>query len=165
MEPTQTQNPLPAQGEAPQQIDTNDVEQHKDLAAVSYVWVLSVVFYFLYKKSPFIRFHSKQGMVLFVLSLFAWPIPVLGRLLELVILALAVLGFLGAAQGQWKELPLVGALARRDKASLRKQLKEVTEASVRGAQKLQDAVKPQETAPAPPAKESASAPPPPHAGV
>lgn len=166
MEPTQTQGPLlpPAEGAPTMKQDANDVEQHKDLAAVSYVWVLSVVFYFLYRKSPFVRFHSKQGIVLFILSVMVWPIPVLGRLLELVILALAVLGFLGAAQGQWKELPLISALARRDKAAIRKQLREVTDASVRGAEKLQNVIKEQSPAnaasPQPP-----QPPPPPHASV
>lgn len=84
------------------------------MAALSYVWVLSVVVYYAKKDSPFVRFHARQGILLFILSIACWFIPVVGTLLELIVLGLAVIGFLAAAQGHWKELPVVFAVSHGD---------------------------------------------------
>ncbi|MEK7591635.1 MAG: hypothetical protein AAB489_05540 [Patescibacteria group bacterium] len=108
-EQTSAQNP-PAAAPRPER----DVEENKDIAAFSYLWVMSVVVWFLKKDSPFVRFHSRQAIVLFVLSVIIWIIPVefVSRLLEIVILAGMVIGFLNAAQGQRKDIPLVGPFSR-----------------------------------------------------
>lgn len=108
-----------------------DAQKNRDLAALSYVWILSVIVYFAKRDSPFVRFHARQGIALFLLSIVVWMIPWIGRLLELVVLALAILGFLGAAQGQWKELPLIGPLARRDSASMRRNWREIVDGVLR----------------------------------
>ena len=92
----------------------DDITENKDLAAFSYLWVMSVFVYLARKKSPFVRFHARQSMVLFALSIPIWLIPYVGRFLELGVLALAVLGFMAAAQGEWKRLPLVGRFAGKD---------------------------------------------------
>lgn len=88
------------------------MEENKDLAAFSYVWIMSVFVYISKRQSPFIAFHARQGMVLFLLSIMAWFVPGLWRFLELLVLGGAILGFLAAAQGQWKEVPIIGPLAR-----------------------------------------------------
>lgn len=108
--------------------NSKDVSENKDLAALSYVWILSLVVLFARRESPFIQFHAKQGAVLFVASVLVWFIPFLGKALELVILALCVLGFLHAAQGQWKEIPVIGPAARGSIADLRKSWKDVVAA-------------------------------------
>ena len=92
--------------------DSHDIEENKDLAAFSYLWIMSVVVYFAKRRSPFIRFHSKQGMVLFGLSILVWFIPLFGRFFEILLLGLMVLGFLNAAQGLRKDLPIIGPLSR-----------------------------------------------------
>lgn len=97
----------------------DDVEENKDMAALSYAWILSLVVFFTRRNSPFVRFHAKQGIVLFILSIVFWMIPFVGRLLELVVLAFCAFGFIAAAQGQWKDLPFVGAMARGDWKTLR----------------------------------------------
>lgn len=102
METTKIQTPNP---------DPKDVEANRELAAISYVWILSVVVYALRRDSPFIRYHSKQGLVLFFAS-FAWFIPFLGRPLTLIVVAGCVFGFINAAQGQWKDVPVVGDIAK-----------------------------------------------------
>ncbi|MBI3336516.1 hypothetical protein HYZ98_03040 [Candidatus Peregrinibacteria bacterium] len=89
-------------------VKNDDVEKNKDVAAFSYVWVMSVIVYLVRRDSAFVRFHATQAMILFVLSIPIWFIPYIGRYLELLILAAAVLGFMAAAQGEWKKLPLVG---------------------------------------------------------
>lgn len=92
--------------------DPKDVEENRDLAALSYAWVMSVFLLIAKKKSPFIHFHAKQGTVLFVMSLLFLMIPYANRVLELIVFAFMVWGFLAAAQGHWTELPFVGPLAR-----------------------------------------------------
>ncbi len=96
-------------------VSADDVRDNKDIAAFSYLWVMSVIIFILRGKSPFVRFHSKQAMLLFLLSIPVWFIPLgIGRLLELVILGCMVLGFMNAAQGEWKDIPLIGPLSRRE---------------------------------------------------
>lgn len=92
--------------------DPKDVGENKDLAALSYAWIMSVVLLFSKKQSPFVHFHAKQGTVLFALSIIFWFIPYANRALELLVFFLMVWGFLAAAQGHWTELPFIGSLAR-----------------------------------------------------
>ena len=109
----------------------DDVATNRDIAAFGYEWILSVVGSFSKRHSPFVQCHAKQGMVLFVASILVWLIPFVGKLLELIILALCVLGFLAAAQGQWKDLPLVGPLARGNMKGVRESWRSITDAIVR----------------------------------
>lgn len=119
-----------AQGTPSSELSADDVKQNKDVAALSYVWVLSVFVYFSKRSSPFVAFHAKQGMVLFVLSLLVWFIPFgIGRIAELLVLVGCVVGFLGAAQGEWKQLPIVGAIARRDKSGVREEWKGIVDST------------------------------------
>lgn len=148
----------------------DDVAQNRDIAALGYVWILSVVVFFSKRHSPFVQFHAKQGMVLFVLSILVWLIPFVGKLLELIVLALCVLGFLSAAQGQWKDLPLVGPLARWDKKGVRESWRGITDAAVRMWHELTKLFRrgsdepsgPVAPSPKPPVPSSPPSPPPPH---
>lgn len=110
MNPQQPQapiSPVPVAG-------NTDIEQNRDMAALSYAWILSVFVYVSRKDSAFVRFHSKQAMVLFAFSVLFWLVPVVGRFLELIVLGYCVVGFLAAVQGQWKELVIIGQIARGD---------------------------------------------------
>lgn len=109
--PTEKTSPL-QQGSSASDSDKADIEQNKDIAAFSYLWIMSVFVYFLKRKSPFVRFHAKQAMVLFVLSIVVMLVPVINKILALCVLALMVLGFVHAAQGQWKDIPIVGPMSR-----------------------------------------------------
>ena len=93
---------------------THDIEQNKDVAAFSYLWIMSVFVYFLRRHSPFVRYHAKQAIVLFVLSIIVWFIPLINRLLELGVLCMMAYGFFHAAQGHRKDVPIVGPLSRRE---------------------------------------------------
>lgn len=92
--------------------EVHDIDENKDLAAFSYLWIMSVVVFLTKRKSPFIRYHSKQAIVLFLLSIMTYFIPVIGRFLELIVLVGMVYGFLAAAQGQKKDVPIIGPLSR-----------------------------------------------------
>ena len=102
--------------------DAADIEQNKVMALLSYIWILFLVPLFMAKESRFARFHANQGIVLaiagtalgIILGIAAF-IPVvniivgiLGGLVELAVLALAVLGIYNVWQGKAKELPLIG---------------------------------------------------------
>ncbi len=97
----------------------DDIHENKDLAAISYVWILAVVIYITKRQSPFVNFHAKQALILFALSLIVGMFGVLGNILLLVILGLSVLGFLNAAQGLKKDLPFIGPIARADIPALK----------------------------------------------
>jgi uncharacterized membrane protein len=128
---SQTTNSLGTQPQNPSPDVNQDVEKNKDLAAFSYVYVMSVVLYVLKgKESPFIRYHSRQAMILFVLAIIVWFVPVIGSFLELVLLGAMVYGFFNAAQGLRNDVWLIGPLSRGE-MSLRQAWKQLVEASVR----------------------------------
>lgn len=89
-----------------------DIEKNKDVAAISYLWILSVVVLYARQDSPFIQYHARQGLWLFLISIPLWIIPVVGHLLEFLILAGMIIGFLNAAQGKMHDVPVIGQLAK-----------------------------------------------------
>lgn len=76
------------------------------LAAVSYVWILSIVMLVIKKDDAFIQFHAKQALVLFLLSLLGF-IPVIGWLIACAAFIGMIIGFLHAWQGKEYQLPIV----------------------------------------------------------
>jgi uncharacterized membrane protein len=70
------------------------------------------------KDDPFVKYHVKQGLVLFIAwiaSGFISMVPFIGwmlaPLLSLAMLALMVVGIIGAAKGEQKPLPVIGKYA------------------------------------------------------
>ncbi len=92
--------------------DQRDVRENKDIAAFSYIWIMSVVILVARKESAFVRFHAKQGTALFLISIFLPFIPFIGKLLMLVVVAGMLIGFINAAQGKKADVPLIGKLSR-----------------------------------------------------
>jgi len=83
----------------------------KLFAALSYLWLLSVVMLVLKKDDEFVKFHAKQGTVIFVASIILWFIPIIGWLLQIAVLIAVVIGFLKAYSGERFKLPVIGDLA------------------------------------------------------
>ena len=83
-----------------------DVEANKTVAALSYISILCLVPLLAKKDSKFCQFHGKQGLILVIMSIFAW-IPVLGWLLGLGLLALSVLAIVRVLNGEWWEIPYI----------------------------------------------------------
>lgn len=108
--------------------DPKDVADNKDLAALSYVWILSLVVLFAKRESTFVQFHARQGAVLFGLSLVVWAMPFVGKVAELLVLALCIIGFLHAAQSEWREIPIIGPLSRGAFGDLRHSWRDVVAA-------------------------------------
>lgn len=108
---------------APVSGGNKDVEENKMIAALGYVWVLALVPFLAKKDSPFAQFHAKQGMVLFigeVASAILYIVPVvnifwffIGWIVSLLFLVLSIIGIINAYNGQMKELPVIGGIAKQ----------------------------------------------------
>ena len=82
------------------------------MAALSYVWILSVVMLIVKKDDEFVKFHAKQGLILFIIS-FVGVIPVIGWFIWLVVVVLDIVGFIKALSGEHYKVPVVGDLASK----------------------------------------------------
>ena len=75
------------------------------------------------KDDPFVKYHVKQGMVLFIAAVLAWLIisalPVIGILiapiLDIAIILFLIIGIINAVNGVEKPLPLIGFFAENFK--------------------------------------------------
>jgi len=72
------------------------------------------------KDDPFVKYHVKQGLLLWIIaiaSVVIGVIPILGWIIALivplVVFVLAILGIINAANGEMKPVPLVGQYAEQ----------------------------------------------------
>ncbi len=89
----------------------SDVEKNKTEAMLSYFWVISLYFYLTKKKSKFVQFHAKQGIILFLLS-FATIVPIFGQLFALVLTLVSIVAMIKAYSGEWYKIPFVYDLSK-----------------------------------------------------
>ncbi|HIH11744.1 TPA: hypothetical protein HA241_06140 [Candidatus Woesearchaeota archaeon] len=114
----------------------NEIEQGKAAAVLSYLLV-GIIWFFAdekMRKNRFVAFHVKQALVLLVISVavsivFAILGSILGlfflmmggfffifwigRIINLLVFALALWGIISAAQGKEQELPVIGSFAKK----------------------------------------------------
>lgn len=83
------------------------------LAALSYLWIVSVPIYLLKRHEPFVHFHSRQGLVLFVTSVVLMFIPMIGWVLNVVIVFLMIIAFFRALAGEEWKIPFISAIAEK----------------------------------------------------
>lgn len=106
--------------------DAADIAKNKVLALFAYIGILFLIPLLAAPNSKFARFHTNQGLVLFItgviwgvisgiVNLIVGGVPVLGSLfsilsalVSLALFILAILGIINACTGKAKELPLVG---------------------------------------------------------
>jgi len=116
---------LMGKGEA-LEVDYEDAEKNKVFGILAYLGILFLVPLLAAKDSPFAKYHTNQGLVLFVvwiataivlgiLNVVLWTIGLgfIGSILSLVylgFLVLAVLGIINAAQGKCVPLPVIGGI-------------------------------------------------------
>jgi uncharacterized membrane protein len=120
--------PVKAQAETGEiQADPNDAENNKGMAIIAYIGILCFVPLLTgdHKKSPFVMYHTNQGVVLFISAAAIWIaslilgailglmhlwaiIPLFSTLVWLGILALVILGIVNAVNGKMKPLPVIG---------------------------------------------------------
>lgn len=107
------------------QFDPQDINNNKGMSVLAYIGFLFLVPLLACPNSKFARYHTNQGLVLFLLEfalgvvtgiLGIIPIAglIIGGLLSAVggifTLVLMIKGIINAAQGQAKELPLIGKI-------------------------------------------------------
>ncbi len=116
------------------EFDQNDIQQNKVMALLSYICVCSIPLFLIpllaAKNSKFARFHTNQGLVLWianiavsiVMGIISFIIGLLGvavlsgivtlvsTLISLFFLVLMILGIVNAATGKAKELPVIGKI-------------------------------------------------------
>ena len=88
-------------------------QENKLMAAISYLWIVSIIMLLIKKDSKFVQFHAKQGFILFIASIILWFIPVLGWILNLLVVVLVVVGFIKAFSGEYWKIPVVASLAEK----------------------------------------------------
>lgn len=89
--------------------------------AISYFWVIGLIFFLVEKKNRFVRFHAFQSLLL---GVSAWILTValafvpyvgfVGDLFGLVWFVGAVYAASQAYQGKWLKLPVIGDMAYRN---------------------------------------------------
>jgi uncharacterized membrane protein len=121
---SESPNPTPPLLSAPIS-DAADIEQNKAFAVLAYLGILFLVPLLAAPNSRFARYHTNQGIVLFLatlaitagsipLFLLSW-LPILGCLtiaapfVAMVgVIVLMILGIINAASGKYEPLPLIG---------------------------------------------------------
>lgn len=102
-------------------MDPNDVQQNKVMAVLAYIGILFLVPLLAAPNSQYARFHTNQGLVLFLFDIVVGIliavlafIPFIGlivsSLLGLGVFVLMILGIVNAATGKANELPLIGKI-------------------------------------------------------
>ena len=107
--------------------NANDAQSNKVMAIIAYIGILCLIPLLTgdYKKSPFLKFHTNQGVVLFITviagNIASWILGIifgairLWALISLVSMVvwlgigiLIILGVINAANGKMKPLPVIG---------------------------------------------------------
>ena len=85
------------------------------MAVLAYLGLLFLVPLFAAKESPFARYHTNQGMLLFIaefVGVIATAVPfvgwIAGALISVFTTALFIIGIINAMKGEAKELPFIG---------------------------------------------------------
>ena len=117
------QQPVPAQSPIAQQLGPSSIGIEPNIsAAISYFWIVGLIFFLIEKKNRFVRFHALQslffgvafvlvGIVLNILSNYFFLLGCAGGLLEVAWLVGAVYAAVQAYNGKWFKLPVVGDMA------------------------------------------------------
>lgn len=110
------------------EFDPEDIRQNKTLAVVAYLGILVLIPMFAAKESKFARYHTNQGLVLFLLEIafaavynvltsiflaISWRLYFLGSMLSLVwlvFMVVSIIGIINASKGRAKELPMIGQI-------------------------------------------------------
>jgi len=91
-------------------------DQSKLVAILSYItligWIIALILN-MQKKTELGSFHIRQALIIMLANIVLWWIPVIGWLLQIVVLIFWIMGLVYAIQGQKKEIPLIGSYAQQ----------------------------------------------------
>lgn len=92
----------------------------KVMAALSYFGMLALVPTIINRRDPYVSFHARQGLVLWiweVLAVFSLAVPAIGRLFfqmsGVICFVLSVVGLISVMLGRAWKLPIVGGWAEK----------------------------------------------------
>jgi len=92
------------------------------MALISYIGFLCLIPLLMKEKDEFVKFHAKQGLILFAGEVITWIIifivPILwflGNLAGIFWLVLSVIGIMNVLRDEKKEIPLIGRFAGKFK--------------------------------------------------
>jgi uncharacterized membrane protein len=87
----------------------------KVVAIVSYItligWIVALIMNHS-NKTELGSFHIRQTLLLFIVAIVLGWIPIIGWLLSIVLFVFWIIGFIGAVNGEKKEMPIIGKLAQ-----------------------------------------------------
>jgi uncharacterized membrane protein len=100
----------------------DQIEKGKVMGIISYISVIALVVYFLEKNNPYVQFHAKQGLNLFIYEAIFYSadailsgfLPFFGFIAYIGEIALAVLSLFGivyAINGEARGLPVIDKIA------------------------------------------------------
>lgn len=92
--------------------DKKDIEDNKIVAALGYIGILCLIPLLAKKESKFAQEHGKQGLVMFIawiIGSFVFWIPLIGWALALALFVLDVIAFVKCLNGEFWEVPGLGA--------------------------------------------------------
>lgn len=102
----------------PERVETHEYHKNTGMAVVAYL-LFFVPLLTDAKDDPFVKFHVKQGFVVFLASVlvsvlsFIPPVMLFSWILHIGILILAILGIINALNHKEEPLPLIGQFADR----------------------------------------------------
>jgi uncharacterized membrane protein len=89
------------------------------MGVLSYLGPLVIISYALAKNDPFVKFHVKQGLVVFAIEIALWIIGMIVPMFYIIIslvnlgtLILSILGIINVIQNKQEPLPVVGAYSK-----------------------------------------------------
>lgn len=97
--------------------DITGLDESKLYAALSYLFILVFVPLLVRRDDPYVVYHAKQGLVIFVGYILAaivvnW-VSILGSLLWLLLMIISVVGVVQAVQGKRWKIPVITSLASK----------------------------------------------------
>ena len=89
------------------------------MAILSYLGPLVIVSYVTAKDNAFVKFHIKQGLVVFsievgmwILGMIIWPLMIILGIINIAAFVLSIIGIMNVLNGKETPLPLVGQYSR-----------------------------------------------------
>ncbi|MCR4337434.1 MAG: hypothetical protein NUV91_06475 [Candidatus Omnitrophica bacterium] len=102
----------------PENSSDNKILEGKAFAILSYLSILCIIPLILKKDNPFVLFHSKQGLVIFVAEVGVFILHIvfgvwLLKLGMFLLLSLSFVGMIAVLQGQHLEFPGISGIAEK----------------------------------------------------
>ncbi len=89
-------------------VTPNSIDMTKLYAVLAYLGIFFIIPLVMCKDSEFVRFHTNQGIILFIASVICAAVPIVGWIASIGVVVLMVVGLINVSNNEMKELPLIG---------------------------------------------------------